>query len=69
MVTNVALFKYHQFKDLVVKATKELESRVSQDHHNSWRKFCKRIQGAIKLVGTILEKKTLTIMDDLSKRF
>ena len=69
LVTNAPLFKDQQFKDLVAKATKELEGRVSQAHHNSWGQFFKKIQGAIKLVGPIIKKKIISRMDAVNKRF
>ena len=69
MVTNTALFKDQQFRDLVSKAAKILEGRVSQAHDNSLGQFFKKIQGAIKLVGPILKKKANNRMEELSKRF
>ena len=69
MVNNVTLFQDQQFIDLVSKAAKDLEGRVSQELQNSWGQFCKKIEGSIKLVGPRLKKKTLTRMDGLSKRF
>ena len=70
MVTNSTFFKDKQFRELVAKATKELEKKVEdQVQEDPWGLFCKRIQGAIKRVGSRIKKNKTTKMDDVSKRF
>ena len=70
MVTNTTLFKDKQFRDLVSKATKELEKKVGNPaQEDPWGLFCKKIQGPIKRVGPRIKKKKTTRMDELCKRF